>query len=146
MVDKVMVLYCEGPDGKPHDRRDIARYVRYDIIWREADQWPRVWRPVRSWSRGEETITVPEFERWVTDDNDDSMLYGPLSLPLRRQFRYRCEGCSLDAQRHTDNHEVDVEAAHETVLNALTDRGREDISVRDFVTLWEYQLSRTRRE
>jgi hypothetical protein len=144
VTDKALVMYCAGKMDKPHTLVPIARYDRPAHIAAEADQWPRVWQPVRSWRDGDTLITVPEFERWVTDDNEGSMRYGPLSLPdLRRLFRYRCKLCGFDEQHHTDNHEFDVQAAHEHVLNALADRGA--VSVQEFARMFRDQITQTRR-
>jgi hypothetical protein len=142
--DKVIVFYCPGTEDHPHELVPIARYVRYDFIWREADQWPGVWRAVRSWRDGDTLITVPEFERWVTEDTD-GVLGGTPSLPnMRRQFRYRCGVCGFDEQRHTHSAEFDIEAAHNAVLNTLAERGA--VPIREFIRLFHKQISATRRQ
>ncbi len=138
-----VIIYCDGRENGPrHERCPIARYDGpYRVGNRES-----IWEPTRTWQQHDSIVTVPEFERWGTDD-DDAQKSGRLSLPqLRRLFRYRCEQCKpkpFDLQRHNHNHDFDVELARDHVLDAVADRG--EIALRHFAVAWKYQISRTRR-
>jgi hypothetical protein len=139
-----VVIYCDGPDkGLRHERVPVARY---DKPYRVGDDEHDKWGPVRSWRDGDSLIVVPEFERWVTDDDDESRATNLSIRKLRQLFRYRCELCKpeFDLQRHTYNHQFDVKTARDRVLDAVAERGGQ-ITVRQLATAWKYQIAQTRR-
>jgi hypothetical protein len=137
VTDKALVIYCVGTLKKPHPLVPIARYER---PYRYGDEVEDLWGPIRRWRDGDSIITVPEFERWVTDDDDDSRAAQLSLTKFRRGFFYRCELCSLDEQ-HYDFH---ARRARDAVLDEIADRGA--VSAREFARRLGDQISRTRRK
>ncbi|WP_322857757.1 hypothetical protein [Mycobacterium shigaense] len=140
-----VVIYCDGPDDGPrHDRCPVARYEKpYRVGGEEHEKWG----PVRKWREqdSDSVISVPEFEREVTDDDDESRAANLSLHRMRRQFRYDCPVCPLDLQRHTYNLKFDIQAAHQHTLDAIAEAGRSEIFLREFMSLWKFQISKTRR-
>ncbi len=141
-----VIIFCEGTKKHSHERCLIARYDRPFL---QGNERIDTWGPVRVWRHGDsDLIVLPEFERWVTDDDPSSEATGlSLSKP-RRLYRYRCGLCKpkpYDEQHHTHNLEFDVKGARNYVLDTLAAHGIDEISVRGFVERWRNQIPRTRR-
>jgi hypothetical protein len=128
-----VIIYCGGPDDNPHPRSYVARY---DRPFFQGDEQIDKWGPARSWRDGDSIVSVPEFERWVTDDSDESKAMARLSWPQRRLFRYRCQQCAFDEQRNTDSDSVDVWATRDQALDTLAARRIDEVPVRAFVAIW----------
>lgn len=151
-----VAIYCNGTNEK--NRHAWCPIARYDRPHMQGDELIDTWGPVRAWpGEGGTTAMLPEFERWVTDDDDEAAA-GTLSLTdQRRLFRYRCALCEFDYQRvgrmRHGGPAIDAWAARDSTLGIvafkpLAYRGIGEIAgigkvvpVREFVKIWEQFLA-----
>ncbi|MCQ4364565.1 hypothetical protein KQR54_26150 [Mycobacterium gordonae] len=117
-------VYCEGPHGNPHPRREIETYRRLEL--QRKDGILIAWFPVPGDGHG--------AHRDIVGGDDGPSLVANITSPdYRSKVRFHCNDCDYDEKRDTGKAIVGVFAPMSDLFELLHAHGKHDIAVRELV-------------